>query len=165
MHRFVLLIIGVVVASHQIARLLLFPLAATHGGIIEVASFFNLVEVWNHGVSFGIFKGMAYGQWLLSGLSLIITAALLFLLSRTKDRFSIAAYSLVIGGAIGNVIDRLRFGAVADYLDFHLSGYHWPAFNVTDMAIVSGVFLLLAVHTWPEERAINSRKPIEENAP
>lgn len=138
-----LMISAIIIVSHQAARLFIFPLIAAHGGQIGVLPFFNLVEVWNPGISFGMFSELAYGQWLLSGVSVAITIMFLILLWRERERVSTAAYSLIIGGAIGNVIDRMRFGAVADYLDFHLFDYHWPAFNVTDIAIVSGVCLLI----------------------
>ncbi len=135
-------IVFVVVASHQLARLVIFPTVAAYGQF-EVTPFFNLVEVWNHGVSFGMMKGLPYGQWLLSGISLSITAIMLYCLKKAEDRLSIVAFSLVVAGALGNVLDRITFGAVADYLDFHAFGYHWPAFNFTDVAIVTGVGLLL----------------------
>lgn len=132
----------VIVLSHQLARLIIFPIVVAYGQL-EVTPFFNLVEVWNHGVSFGMMKGLPYGQWLLSGVSLIITAVMLYCLQKAEDKISIAAFSFVVAGALGNVLDRIRFGAVPDYLDFHAFGYHWPAFNFTDVAIVSGVFLLI----------------------
>lgn len=134
-----LLIAPVIVALHQLASLLIFPAIEQRGAPIEVLPFFRLVEVWNTGVSFGMFNNLAYGQWLLAALSIAITLFLLRWLSRTEDAITTAALSLTIGGAIGNTIDRLRFGAVADYLDFHAFGYHWPAFNITDCAIVGGV--------------------------
>ena len=81
--------------------------------------------------------------WVLSGLAIAITAALVVWLNRITSRWSAAAIGFVIGGAIGNVIDRVRFGAVADFLDFHVSGYHWPAFNLADSAITVGVAILL----------------------
>lgn len=136
-------IVFVVVSSHQLARLIIFPAMVAHGTFLEVTPFFNLVEVWNHGISFGMMKGLPYGQWLLSGVSLTITAVMFYCLRRAEDKLSIAAFSLVVAGALGNVLDRITFGAVADYLDFHAFGYHWPAFNMTDIAIVSGVFLLI----------------------
>lgn len=135
-------IVFAVVSSHQLARLVIFPAVAAHEQF-EVTPFFNLVEVWNHGVSFGMMKGLPYGQWLLSGISLSITAIMLYCLQKAEDKFSIAAFSLIVAGALGNVLDRIIFGAVADYLDFHAFGYHWPAFNFTDVAIVTGAGLLL----------------------
>lgn len=133
-----------VVLTHVAARIFIFPSVSQQGGKIEVLPFFNLVEVWNPGISFGMFSNLAYGQWLLSGLSVGITIMFAFFLREARDRLSVIACCLIIGGAIGNIFDRVRFGAVADYLDFHLAGYHWPAFNITDTAIVIGVALLLS---------------------
>jgi signal peptidase II len=134
---------ALVILLHQLAQTWVYGLIEAHGGHIEVLPFFSLVEVWNHGVSFGMFNKLVYGQWLLSGMAIIITLILLRWVSRADDRLTIIALCLVIGGAIGNVIDRVRFGAVADYLDVHAFGYHWPAFNMTDAAICIGVGLLV----------------------
>ncbi len=114
------------------------------GRVIEVTSFFNLVMVWNHGVSFGLFAADDDSRrWLLIAVALAICAVLCWLVWRQADRFQALAYGMIIGGAIGNVIDRIRFGAVADFFDVHLYGYHWPAFNIADSAIVIGVAMLL----------------------
>ena len=109
---------------------------------IEVAPFFNLVLVWNRGISFGLIGG-GVGAWMFVGLAAAIVAVLGLWLARTPVRWVGIALGCVIGGAVGNVIDRLRFGAVVDFLDFHLAGYHWPAFNLADAAITVGVILLL----------------------
>src|SRR6185369_9688901 len=106
---------------------------------IEVLPFFNLVTVWNYGISFGLFTS---GSVVFVGLALAIVVALLVWLRSVTAPLIAVALGLVIGGAIGNVIDRLRFGAVFDFLDFHVAGWHWPAFNVADSAICVGVFLL-----------------------
>lgn len=110
----------------------------------EVTGFFNLVMVWNRGVSFGMFSNdSAIGPYILSTLAVGIAVFLFFWLRKAENRLVAAALGLVIGGALGNVIDRLRFGAVADFLDFHVAGYHWPAFNIADSAITVGVALLV----------------------
>jgi len=112
--------------------------------IAEITSFFNLVMVWNRGVSFGMFS--EHPEWMpiiLTVVALGITAILIGWLWKAENKTTTIALSLVIGGAIGNVIDRVRFGAVVDFLDFHAFGYHWPAFNVADAAIFIGVVLLL----------------------
>jgi len=111
--------------------------------VIEVTPFFNIVWVWNQGVSFGLFGGGATPAWALGGLALAIVGGLGVWLWRTPSKPVAIALSLVIGGAIGNVIDRARWGAVFDFLDFHAMNWHWPAFNVADAAIVCGVALLL----------------------
>jgi signal peptidase II len=110
---------------------------------VEVTPFFNLVMVWNRGITFGLFGDAYWGRWAFAGLALAIVAVLISWLARTFHRTTAFALGLVIGGAIGNVIDRIRWGAVADFLDFHLAGWHWPAFNLADSAIVVGVGLLI----------------------
>lgn len=112
--------------------------------IVAVTSFFNVVLVWNRGVSFGLFDSDSHwGPILLSALALTISIVLVVWLRRVGGRLPAVAIGMVLGGAVGNVIDRIRFGAVVDFLDFHAFGYHWPAFNVADSAISIGVGLLL----------------------
>ena len=99
---------------------------------------------WNRGVSFGMFAGdSAWGPWLLTGLAGVIVIALAVWLWRTPSRLSVAALGLIIGGAVGNVVDRLNHGAVVDFLDVHAAGWHWPAFNVADSAICVGAAILV----------------------
>lgn len=105
----------------------------------EILPFFNLVHVWNRGVSFGLFNHEHSGAWILAGLSLAITALFLVWLWRVDHKGLALAIGAVIGGAVGNVIDRVRFGAVVDFLDFHVRDWHYPAFNVADSAIVLGI--------------------------
>lgn len=111
---------------------------------IEISSFFNIVMVWNKGVSFGMLtQDSAIGSWFLVGLSVIITLWFAIWLFMAQSRMQRLAISLVIGGAIGNAIDRIRFNGVIDFLDFHAFGWHYPAFNVADSCIVVGVFMLI----------------------
>ena len=105
---------------------------------------FNLVMAWNRGVSFGVFNNA--GSWNAIVLPLLSAGIVIFLLSwmaKAQNRLVAAALGLVIGGALGNVIDRLRWGAVADFLDFYVGAWHWPAFNVADSAITIGAVLLV----------------------
>lgn len=108
---------------------------------VEVLPFFNLTMVWNEGISFGLFQGS--GVWILSAISLIITVAFSIWMFRAQGWLQVISLGMVIGGAIGNVIDRVRFGAVADFFDFHVLGWHYPAFNVADCGIVVGIALLV----------------------
>lgn len=111
---------------------------------IALTPFFNIVLVYNRGVSFGMFRGAPeWMPWLLVLFAVGIAVGLGAWLMRAQDRLLGVALGLVIGGAVGNVIDRLRFGAVVDFLDFHAAGWHFPAFNVADSAITIGVGLLL----------------------
>lgn len=111
---------------------------------IEVTPFFNLVMVWNYGISFGMFSNehAEYNRYILIAMTSAITGILLVMLTGSKSRFNATAIGLVIGGALGNIIDRMVYGAVADFFDFHIAGYHWPAFNIADSAICIGVVLL-----------------------
>lgn len=123
------------------------------GDMIPVLPFFNLVLTWNYGISFGLFNtGDPANAYILSGLAGVIILFLLHLYSRNHNvavRFAIAA---VIAGAIGNVIDRLRFGAVVDFLDFHAFGFHWPAFNIADTCIVVGIAYIVIDGIWLEPK-------------
>ena len=114
------------------------------GRFVPVTDFFNLVVVWNRGVSFGLFAGHDdMIRWALSGLAIVVSVVLAVWLFRTRDCLVALGLGCVIGGALGNVVDRVRFGAVFDFLDFHAFGYHWPAFNVADSGIFVGVAALL----------------------
>ncbi|MAC40106.1 signal peptidase II [Parvibaculum sp.] len=108
---------------------------------VEILPMFNLVLVHNTGVSFGLFGLVPW--WALVLLGLAIVAGLAVCLWRARSRLVGAALGLMIGGALGNVLDRARHGAVTDFLDFYLGAYHWPAFNLADVAVVSGAGLLL----------------------
>jgi signal peptidase II len=113
---------------------------------IPVTSFINFVLVWNKGVTFGLFNRAA-GEKILPYILIGVALAILFLLGRWLWRTTSTAVALalgaIMGGAFGNVIDRLRYGAVVDFIDFHYQDFHWYAFNVADAAIVTGVALLL----------------------
>lgn len=116
-------------------------------GVVEITPFFNIVLVYNRGVSFGQLGDIP--PWLLTALALAITAGLLVWLRRADNRWVVVGLGMVIGGAIGNAIDRVFTAerAVVDFLDFHIgecaSYCHWPAFNVADSGIFVGVALLL----------------------
>lgn len=111
---------------------------------IVVAPFFNLVLVYNTGISFGLFNsGPEMSRWVLVGAALVIVALLAIWFVTCDTPVVGYGIALVVGGALGNVVDRLIHPGVVDFLDFHLAGLHWPAFNVADSAIVVGVALLL----------------------
>ncbi len=137
-------IAGSIVFIDQAAKWLILAQLMARPKPIEVLPVFNIVLVWNRGVSFGLFDSNS--TWVPVALSVFALAVTLFLivwLRRVEQRFLAIGIGLVIGGALGNVVDRLRHGAVADFLDFHIGTYHWPAFNVADSAITVGVLLIL----------------------
>lgn len=139
-----LLLSGVVVILDQLTKYA--AVAALAGKApVEVTPFFNLVLVYNRGAAFSFLAGM--GGWqreFFIAIALAASAWIVFLLRRyPQQALFCLALSLVLGGAIGNVIDRLSIGAVTDFLDFHAWGWHWPAFNVADSAISCGAALLI----------------------
>ena len=111
---------------------------------IELLPFFNLVEVWNRGVSFGMFSnGANYTPYILMLLTIIIVIFLLFWLKKEENKLIIISLGFIIGGAVGNLIDRIRFNAVYDFLDVFVGTYHWPAFNIADSAVFIGACYLI----------------------
>lgn len=117
-----------------------------HAPPIHITEFFSLVMVWNKGVSFGMFNhadAPAAAPYLLTVLSLVIVGVLVRMALKSHNGLERLGYALVVGGALGNVIDRLRFGAVADFFYFHIGDLGWPAFNIADSAVCIGVFILL----------------------
>lgn len=108
---------------------------------LEITPFFNIVLVMNRGVSFGMFAG--HNQpLLLTIVAVIIISILLTWLWKNSSPVVALAIGSIIGGAIGNVVDRMRYGAVVDFLDFHMADLHWPAFNIADSFVFIGVVVL-----------------------
>jgi signal peptidase II len=111
---------------------------------IRVLPVLDIVMWWNQGTSFSLFRtGEAWGPYIFSIAALAIIGILVLWLSRIVSPILAAALGAVIGGALGNVVDRLRLGAVADFLYFHIGEYGWPAFNVADSLIVVGIGVLV----------------------
>jgi signal peptidase II len=138
------LVIITLVADQLSKQLLLGYLMNAKSAIVPVVDgFFRLVVVWNRGVSFGLMGDSALPPWMLSVVAIAVCVGLFLWLRRTDRPFTGWGIGLVMGGAIGNVIDRARWGAVFDFADFHIGQWHWPAFNIADSAIVVGVGLML----------------------
>ena len=133
-----------VVGSDQLTKMWALASFFSPPRVIEVFYWFNLVPVWNTGISFGMLAG--YSDWMpaiISGITIIISLVLLAWLFVTVSVVTKLALSLILGGAVGNIIDRIRFGAVIDFVDIHFMDFHWPAFNIADSAITIGVALFL----------------------
>ena len=106
---------------------------------IKKTSFFNIVLVYNKGISFGMFHNIDFMFNVIFIVISFISALVLYLSWKSKDFVEILCFSFIFGGAIGNIIDRINYGAVVDFLDFHIKNAHWPAFNVADSCIFIGV--------------------------
>jgi len=141
------------VAIDQVFKINMVDYMASYPYGIEVTSFFRLVMVWNSGVSFGMFSGGETTRLFLIGISSIISVILLIWMYRSERRFLSTGIGLVLGGAIGNIIDRIHYGRVADFFDFDLYIMRWPAFNIADIAIVCGVAILLVDSLFFDEKS------------
>jgi signal peptidase II len=140
-----LVLAAVVAALDQLAKFWVLGFFAARPGETGVAvlPFFNLVLAWNRGVSFGLFNsGEARGTLIFAALAVLIVAALLWWLRHAERGWLALAIGLVIGGALGNILDRIFRGAVVDFLDFHWGDWHWFAFNLADTAITLGVIFI-----------------------
>lgn len=140
------LVIGVLVALvafiiDQSTKAVVVANAAALSSGVPVFPGFSLVFLRNDGVTFGLLGGAPL--WSLVTMAVAVCAWLAFLLIRTGSLAEALAYGAIIGGALGNVVDRLRHRAVTDFLDFYVGATHWPAFNMADVFVVGGVGVLL----------------------
>ena len=109
--------------------------------IIKVLPFINIVHIENKGAAFGMFAGLGNVFFII--VSVIALLLIAYYLRAVQKRMEIISLSLVLGGAVGNLIDRIRIGKVTDFIDFHVNSWHWPSFNVADSALTVGIILFL----------------------
>jgi signal peptidase II len=148
LHNFLLAFLtGTVVAVDQVTKLYIMQTMRLHESIAVIPDFFSLTYIRNPGAAFGLLAGSSntfrmvfFGFTSIFALGLLGTILLRMPAQDRMGRLSVAA---ILGGAVGNLIDRLRYGEVIDFLDFYVESYHWPAFNVADSAITVGVTFLI----------------------
>jgi signal peptidase II len=122
---------------------LLYGIGMVNGEVIKIAPFLNITLLWNPGISYSLFpQTTETGRWALLGVTVLVAIALAIWLWRSVGLVSALGLGAIIGGALGNGYDRFAYGAVVDFCDFHIGGWHWYVFNVADTAIVLGVALL-----------------------
>ena len=139
-----LLIAAAIICFDQSTKWLIVNHLMVSSVIIPITNFFNLVLTFNRGVSFGLFASTSSeGKWMLICLTSGLSCVLIWWLYTAKSKLSVFAFGMIIGGAIGNITDRLLIGAVVDFLDFYAFGYHWPAFNIADASICIGATVLI----------------------
>ncbi|MEW5862292.1 MAG: signal peptidase II [Pseudomonadota bacterium] len=130
------------------------------GESVAVTGFFNLVLVFNKGAAFSLLAAASGWQtWVFAAIAAVAAAVISVLLVRhAGKRLFSAALALVLGGALGNLWDRLAWGHVVDFLDFHAGGWHWPAFNVADSAITAGAAALIVESFLPRAHGARERR-------
>lgn len=130
--------------ADQVSKFYVFRFTVDNGSPFEVCDYFNIVSAFNKGVSFSMLNGGGlWGRVALIVFALCIVLFLIHWMKNEQSAFVRVALGLIVGGALGNVADRLRIGAVYDFLDFHYEAYHWPAFNAADSFICIGAFLIV----------------------
>ena len=159
MIRLGLLVAALVLLLDQVSKWwILNGLLLPERGSVELLPVLNLTMVWNQGVTFGLFhQDTAAGPWILAAISLAVVIALFLWLRRAERPLVAAALGAIAGGAIGNVIDRVRFGAVVDFIHAHAFGWSWYVFNVADSAIVCGVAALMLDGLFPTRKHLQAR--------
>ncbi len=150
--------VGVFLAD-QASKWVITERIVLHESVTVIPGFFRLTHVVNRGAAFGLLSDSEWNVAILILFSLVALGVVSTLLWRNSHRVSTTGFglALILGGAVGNLWDRLLEGHVVDFLDFHLGGYHWPAFNVADGAIVMGALLLVM-------EILFAKKPAEEKA-
>ncbi len=149
----ILVAVGVLICD-QLTKYAIMNYVLDNQLILEISSFFNLVYAWNTGVSFSMFNDSGtIGTILLCLVASAIVIALLWWMYKEKNLIDRIGLGLIVGGALGNIVDRIRYGAVFDFLDFHLGIHHWPAFNLADSCICIGAAIII-IHSlvYPEKK-------------
>ena len=155
---FGLLLAAITVVLDQFTKALVLAFLEPYQAV-EWAPFLSCVLVFNTGISFGLFAGeTALLRWVLIGLALAVSVLLTSWLYKEKRPRVASALGLILGGAIGNVVDRIFRHAVVDFLDLHIGGWHWPAFNLADSAITVGVVLYVFTSLRDQLRSSKLRK-------
>jgi signal peptidase II len=140
-------IVAVVVLLDQITKALVLSTMPLFESIVVIPGFFNLTHVHNPGGAFGLLaqNGAAWRHWLFLGAAFFALGIILYFYHHTprSQPWLASALAMIFGGAIGNMIDRIRFGEVVDFLDVYIASYHWPTFNVADSAVSIGIGIFI----------------------
>ena len=154
------MIVAAVIVLDQFTKYVVLQRFSLHESVPVIPGFFNLTYVRNPGAAFGILAG-AHGAWrtvFFITISLVALAVIITLVRKTHDRLPLVAFALIGGGAVGNLIDRVRSGEVVDFIEWYYRSYHWPAFNIADSAISVGVALLAVDMLFPRKQNVKGEK-------
>ena len=139
----VILILSITIILDQLTKYIAFIVLFKDIQVLIINHFLNFRPVWNDGISFGMFQGYGnYGRIVFIIIALIISLWII-IYSKKLNTIGFIGYNMIAGGAIGNVIDRVIYGKVIDFIDVHYKGYHWPTFNMADSFIFIGVLLFI----------------------
>ena len=143
-YRWVGSIVGLVLVLDQFTKHVVETRIRLYDVITVVPGFFNITHVRNKGAAFGMLSSLPdfWRSAFFIGVTIVAVAAVIALILKTNDRLPVYAFSLIAGGAMGNLIDRIRYGEVVDFIQWYVRSHYWPSFNVADSAITIGVVLL-----------------------
>jgi signal peptidase II len=161
-------IIAALVLADQASKLWILEHFALYESRPVLPGFFNLTHIYNAGAAFGILSDLPLLQRQLFFISTNLIALTILLVMQHRlgrqNFWYTLSFACIAGGALGNLMDRIRWGKVLDFLDFHLGSYHWPAFNVADMSIVTGVFLFLILQIQEDRAEKRAKKDTQEES-
>ena len=139
--------VGIILLLDQVTKIYVMSHMSLHDSITVIDGFFNITYIRNPGAAFGFLADSSpvFRSIFFVGVAVMAIIMILYLIKKISDEKLLLTFclSLILGGAVGNLIDRVRFGEVIDFLDFYLFSYHWPAFNVADSAITVGAIILV----------------------
>ena len=153
------LITAALLVLDQVSKAVITNVLTGNGSVVVIDRFFFLIHRMNAGGAWSLFQEYSWGIYLLSGISALASGVMIYLIITWKNRAVRACLSVILAGSLGNLVDRVLFGGVTDFLSFHFGSYVFPTFNVADMCIVCGtivLFLLLLLH--PDWLALGSGK-------
>ncbi len=147
---------AIVVLLDQITKIAVTMHLGLGEGVTILPGFFNLVHVLNRGAAFGVLNrgDISWQRWFFLGISLLAMIVIWFMarISKPEEKWLHVGLGLIMGGALGNFIDRLHTGMVIDFLDFYIGAYHWPSFNMADSAITVGALLMIVSYYQKNEK-------------
>lgn len=141
--KIITLIIFAIFLIDQISKKYIIGYFDGNNSLIYINSFLNFDLIWNNGIAFGLLGFENSNLYNLITIIIILVILMLLYIIKETNNFNIYFYSMIVGGALGNLVDRINFSAVPDFIDFHLGQYHWFVFNVADIFISTGVICLI----------------------
>jgi len=143
-HIWVGIIVGIVLVLDQVTKYIVEKHIRLHEIITVIPGFFNLTHVRNPGAAFSLFSAApeSFRTIFFTTITIIAVAVIIVLIRKTHERLMVFAFALIMGGALGNAIDRVRYGEVVDFIQWYYRSYYWPSFNIADSAITVAVVLL-----------------------
>jgi len=147
-------------AMDQASKIFIMKLLALHSSVITLTPFLNFVSAWNRGISFSLFASSSdVNRWILVGLTAGLCFIVGYLLYHAVTYAQTIGYGCILGGAIGNLADRIHFGAVFDFIDLHLYNWHFYTFNGADKFITLGVFIILGDYIYTAYKQNHAKEP------